>query len=106
MEAKQTIVLVNPKFHSVKIATNPVDGATIHGKFDVTADCNPTDNVDHVYFKWGGNPETTINGANPYVFHWDLTGKPDGDIELLIVAMDKDGGFLGETQVTYHIQNP
>ena len=105
-EAKQTIVLVNPKFHSVKIAANPADGATVHGKFDVTADCNPANDVDHVSFTWLGQQEKTINGGNPYVLNWDLTGQPDGDIELLMVAMDKGGGYLGELQVTYHIQNP
>ncbi len=104
-EAKQSIVLVNPKFHSVKITPNPADGANVHGKFTVTADCNPPDNVDHVNFSYGGQPSVPVKGANPYEFNWDLSGKPDGDIELLMVAVDKNDGYLGEIQVTYHIQN-
>lgn len=103
-EAKVMITLENPLHHSVKITPTPGDGATVKGKFSVTADCSPTDNVDHVNFNWQGQSQT-VNGGNPYQFDLDVSGKPDGDIEVLMVAMDKNNTYLGEKQVTYHIQN-
>jgi hypothetical protein len=69
--------------------TNPADGATVGGTFNITADASDDNGVIQVtFFVDGGNIGTDTNGADGWSISWNSTWVTDGAHTISATATD------------------
>lgn len=77
--------------------TNPLNGAVVARRGNVTIAASASDNVgvDRVTFSVGGNTSTVYNA--PYSYNWSVAGKPNARYTITVTAYDAANNSASQT---------